>query len=157
MGIMRYRLKPDGKVEETELLPKEHASLFELPMIDMRLHQKKKHCVVWFIQGGVNAYDEDISSTKAGPAGAYGIGKRNFCTGERTGWYAANEYPHELAFVHDPASTEEEDGALVGIVFDGNKNSSYVHIRDAKTLKLVARADLPIRAPFTVHGTWFDG
>lgn len=83
------------------------------------------------------------------------MAKRNLCTGERLGWYAPNEYPSEVTFVPNPQSTEEDNGALIGIVFDANKNSSYVHIRDARTLKMIARADLPIRTSFLVHATWF--
>jgi len=84
------------------------------------------------------------------------LAKRNLCTGERLGWYAPNEYPSEVAFIPNPHSTEEDNGALIGFVFDGNKNSSYVHIRDAKSLKMIARADLPIRTGFLVHATWFQ-
>jgi carotenoid cleavage dioxygenase-like enzyme len=153
--LMRYRLKRDGTIEETNLLPNEPKSLWELPIVDPRLHGKQKACVTWFIQGACNAYDEDSNSTKVGPSGAYGLAKRNLCTGERLGWYAPNEYPSEVTFVPNPQSTEEDNGALIGIVFDANKNSSYVHIRDAKSLKMIARADLPIRSSFLVHATWF--
>jgi len=154
--LIRYRLKTDGSIEETNLLPAEPKSLWELPVVDPRLHGKNETCVTWFIQGACNAYDEDASSTKVGPNGAYGLAKRNFCTGERLGWYAPNEYPSEVSFIPNPSSSEEDDGALVGIVFDGNKNTSYVHIRDARSLRLIARADLPVRAPFPVHATWFS-
>jgi len=155
--LMRYRLKKDGTVEETNLLPNEPKSLWEVPVVDPRLHGKQETCVTWFAQGACNAYDEDPHSTKVGPNGAYGLAKRNLCTGERRGWYAPNEYPSEVAFVPNPSSTEEDNGALVGFVFDANTNLSYVHIRDAQTLKLLARADLPIKLPFPVHATWFLG
>merc|ERR1712190_301202 len=153
--VVRFRLKNDGSVEERNLLPQEPKSLFELSTVDPRLYGKKETCVTWFIQGASNAYDEDANSTKVGPNGAYGIAKRNLCTGERLGWYAPNEYPSELTFIPDPASSHEDAGALIGFVFDGNKNSSYVHIRDARTLKVIARADLPVRVPFLVHASWF--
>merc|ERR1719359_2260023 len=155
--LMRYRLKKDGTVEETNLLPNEPKSLWEVPVVDPRLHGKQETCVTWFVQGACNAYDEDPHSTKVGPNGAYGLAKRNLCTGERRGWYAPNEYPSEVSFIPNPKSTDEDSGALVGIVFDANRNSSYVHVRDAKTLKMIARADLPIRVPFPVHATWYEG
>eukprot|EP00928_Gymnodinium_smaydae_P070694 TRINITY_DN5447_c0_g1_i1.p1 TRINITY_DN5447_c0_g1~~TRINITY_DN5447_c0_g1_i1.p1 ORF type:complete len:550 (-),score=59.03 TRINITY_DN5447_c0_g1_i1:247-1896(-) len=153
--VKRYRLKNDGTVEETDILPKEPKSFWELPIVNPRLEGKKEACVVWYIQGASNAYDEDVSSWKVGPNGAYGLAKRNFCTGERLGWYAPNEYPSEVSFIPDPSSSEEDRGALVGMVFDANRNISYVHIRDAKTLQLIARADLPVRVPFPVHASWF--
>jgi carotenoid cleavage dioxygenase-like enzyme len=152
--VMRFRLKNNGAVEETNLLPKEPRSLWDLPIVDPRLHGKQETCVAWFIQGACNAYDEEINSTKVGPMGVYGLAKRNLCTGERIGWYEPNEYPSEVSFIPNPESTEEDDGALVGIVFDANANSSYVHVRDARSLNLIARADLPIRVPFLVHGSW---
>merc|ERR1719221_2394252 len=153
--LMRYRLKKDGTVEETDLLPHESKSLWELPIVNPRLEGKTEACVTWFIQGACNAYDEEVNSTKVGPTGAYGLAKRNLCTGERLGWYAPNEYPSEVTFVPDPESSEEDSGVLMGFVFDANKNSSYVHVRDAKSLKMIARADLPIRTPFLVHASWF--
>jgi len=153
--LMRYRLKKDGTVEETDLLPHESKSLWELPIVNPHLHGKQEACVTWFIQGACNAYDEEVNSTSVGPAGAYGLAKRNLCTGERLGWYAPNEYPSEVTFVPNPESSEEDSGALIGFVFDANKNSSYVHVRDAKSLKMIARADLPIRTPFLVHASWF--
>jgi carotenoid cleavage dioxygenase-like enzyme len=154
--LKRYRLKKDGTVEETDLLSKEPKSLWELPIVDPRLHGKREACISWFIQGASNAYDEHVNSTKVGPNGAYGLAKRNLCTGERLGWYAPNEYPSEVSFIPNPQSSEEDNGALVGLVFDANRNISYVHIRDAQTLKLIARADLPVKAPFPVHATWFS-
>eukprot|EP00928_Gymnodinium_smaydae_P070695 TRINITY_DN5447_c0_g2_i1.p1 TRINITY_DN5447_c0_g2~~TRINITY_DN5447_c0_g2_i1.p1 ORF type:complete len:547 (-),score=65.86 TRINITY_DN5447_c0_g2_i1:231-1871(-) len=153
--LMRYRLKHDGTVEETDLLPQESKSFWELPIVNPRLEGKKETCVVWFIQGASNAYDEDPSSTTVGPSGAYGLAKRNLCTGERLGWYGPNEYPSEVTFIPNPSSAEEDSGALVGMVFDANKNMSYVSIRDARTLELIARADLPVRVPFMVHASWF--
>eukprot|EP00928_Gymnodinium_smaydae_P045432 TRINITY_DN30284_c0_g1_i1.p1 TRINITY_DN30284_c0_g1~~TRINITY_DN30284_c0_g1_i1.p1 ORF type:complete len:543 (-),score=55.48 TRINITY_DN30284_c0_g1_i1:96-1724(-) len=152
---IRYRLKKDGTVQETNLLPKESKSSWELPVVDPRLEGKQETCVTWFIQSGSNAYDEELNSTKVGPAGAYGLAKRNLCTGERLGWYAPNEYPSEVTFIPDPSSTDEDSGALVGMVFDANRNISYVHIRDARTLQLISRADLPVRLPFLIHATWF--
>merc|ERR1711920_621515 len=154
--LMRYRLKKDGTVEETDVLPHEPESLWELPIVNPHVHGKQEACVTWFIQGACNAYDEDVNSTKVGPAGAYGLAKRNLCTGERRGWYAPNEYPSEVSFIPNPNNAKEGDGVLVGLVFDANKNTSYVHVRDAQTLAVIARADLTIKAPFPVHATWFS-
>lgn len=154
--LMRFRLKKDGSVEETNLLPMEPKSLWEQPVVDPRLYGKQEACITWFIQGACNAYDEENNSTKVGPNGAYGLAKRDLCTGERRGWYAPNEYPSEVAFIPNPDSTKEDDGVLVGFVFDANKNISYARVSDAQTLEIIARADLPIKAPFPVHATWYS-
>jgi len=153
--IIRFRLCRNGAVQEEDLLPKESGSNFELPAINGRLHGVRRHCVAWFWQSAVNAYDEEWDSTKVGPVGTYGLAKRNFCSGERRGFYAPNEYPGEAVFLPDPESTEEDVGALVGMVLDANKNSSYVQIWDARTMQRIARADLPVRVPFTVHASFY--
>merc|ERR1712146_820636 len=112
--MIRFRLKPDGIVEETNLLPEESSSLWELAVVNSRLQGKKEHCVFWAWQQRSNAYDEEANSTAVGPFGAYGIAKRDLCTKERLGWYEPNVYPSEVSFVPNLDSSEEDDGALVG-------------------------------------------
>merc|ERR1719487_1968153 len=98
-----------------------------------------------------------MNSTKGGPFGAVGLAKRNLCTGERLGWYEPNMYPSEVEFVPNPSGTAEDDGVLLGIVFDGNTNSSFFQILDAQTMKRLAKAPLPIKVPFPVHSSFFPG
>ena len=62
-------------------------------------------------------------------------------------------------FVHVPASTrvvEEDDGWLMGFVFDRARNASDLIILDAKKIesKPVARVKLPGRVPQGFHGSW---
>lgn len=155
--IVRFRLLSNGTVNEQQLIPEEN-SQFELFEIDHRLHGVQKHCIFYAIQQRSNAYDEQWNSTEVGPLGAVGVAKRNLCTGERRGFYAPNEYPSEPKFVRNPQGTDEDDGVLVQLVFDGNHNTSYVQLLDAKTMKRVARADLPLRVPFLVHSSYYpDG
>jgi len=153
--LMRFRLGSNGVVQQQDLLPEETSTSFELFEIDQRLHGVREHCVVYAMQPHSNAYDEQWNSTEVGPMAAFAVAKRNLCTGERRGFYAPNEYPSEPKFVPHPQGKDEDDGVLVGIVFDGNRNTSFVQILDAKTMKRVARAELPLRVPFLVHSTYF--
>jgi len=152
--IMRIRIRADDLVDFENMLPNEPDSMFELLTTNPRNHGKE-YCVMWSVQAGSNAYDEEWNSTKVGPAGAYGLAKRNFCTGERSGFYEAGMYPSEPQFIPNPNGSDEEDGVLVGIVFDSYRNTSFVQAIDAKTMKRVARAELHTQVPFLVHSTWF--
>jgi len=152
--LMRFRLKSDGTTEFRDLLPDEFGTMFELIKIDDRKHGQE-YCNFFGMQFHSNAYDEEWNSTKVGPAMAYAIGKRNICTGERRGYYGPNEYPTEIEFIPNPAGTAEDDGVLVGFVFDANTNSSFVQVLDAKTMSRIARAELPVRIPLVVHAAFF--
>merc|ERR1712060_538968 len=91
----------------------------------------------------------------AGPLGAIAVAKRNICTGETKGLYVSNEYPGEVEFVADPAGSAEDDGVLVGPVFDGSRNTSFIQIIDARSMRRIAIADLPVRMPYPVHASFF--
>jgi carotenoid cleavage dioxygenase-like enzyme len=64
--------------------------------------------------------------------------------------------PSEPIFVENPSGTDEDDGVLLSLVL-GNR-FDFLTILDAKTLKEVARAELPedIKATFTFHGFFAD-
>jgi len=153
--IVRYRLKANNMVEETTLFEVENgANDFETPKINEKL-DGQKYCIAYFMQFHTYAYDQNQSSMQAGPFGAVGLAKRNVCTGERSGWYEPNTYPSEVQFVPDPDGTAEDDGVLLSMVFDGNMNASYFQILDARTMRRIAKATLPIKTPFLIHASWF--
>merc|ERR1712217_669041 len=127
---------------------------FEVPKINEKL-RGEKYCISYLMQFHTYDYNADHNSLNSGPFGAVGLAKRNICTGERMGWYEPNQYPSEVEFVADPAGSGEDDGVLLGFVFDGNTNLSYFHILDAKTMKQVAKAPLPLKIPFLVHSSFF--
>jgi carotenoid cleavage dioxygenase len=62
-------------------------------------------------------------------------------------------------FVHAPKRTDspEEDGWLMGFVYDKAANTSAFHILDAATLESQAKIHLPRRVPQGFHGTWVPG
>jgi len=153
--VVRYRLKADGQVEKTVLFQEEKGENdFETPKINEKL-MGHPYCITYMMQFHSYRYDLDQNSTESGPMGAVGIAKRNLCTGEHTGWYEPNTYPSEVQFIADPAGSAEDDGILMSMVFDGNTNSSYLQILDAKTMKRKAKTPLPIKTPFLIHASHF--
>merc|ERR1712113_1227819 len=154
--VRRYTLRlKDGDVANRNLFPEENdLNDFEVPKINEK-YRGEKYCISYMMQFHSYEYHKDQNSLSSGPFGAVGLAKRNVCTGERLGWYEPNHYPSEVEFVADPSGEAEDDGVLLGIVFDGNTNLSYFHILDAKTMKQVAKAPLPLKIPFLVHSSFF--
>jgi len=75
-------------------------------------------------------------------------------TGDKT-WFKASHYPGELFFIPNPNGVEEDDGVLITLVFDGEREQSYVLLLDAKTFEEINHAFLPYNVPFSFHGNWF--
>jgi carotenoid cleavage dioxygenase len=89
----------------------------------------------------------------ADPAGS--LYKHDFHTGARAERaFGAGRQPGEFVFVprHDDAA--EDDGVLMGFVFDPATQRSDLTILDAGTLETVAAIHLPDRVPNGFHGNW---
>jgi len=65
--------------------------------------------------------------------------------------------PSEVTFVAAPSATDEDDGWLLGYVYDGGRELSDFVILDARDLSIVATVELGQRVPFGFHGIWIDG
>jgi carotenoid cleavage dioxygenase-like enzyme len=153
--IMRYKLGAKGDVRSTPLFADEREQNdFETPKINENF-DGHKYCVSYMLQFHSYEYDKDRNASVSGPFGAVGIAKRNVCTGERNGWYRPNEYPSEVQFVANPEGTAEDDGVLLSMVYDGNTNSSYFQILDARNMERLAKAPVPVKSPFLIHSSYF--
>jgi carotenoid cleavage dioxygenase len=62
--------------------------------------------------------------------------------------------PAEMVFVPDGPDTGEDEGVLMGYVYDGTTDRSDLVVLDAGTLETVASVHLPARVPFGFHGSW---
>ena len=155
---MRFRLRAAAAtVESSELFAAEGGrNDFETPKVN-ELYSGQPYCIVYMMQFHSYPYHLDPASTRSGPMGAVGIAKRNLCTGERSGWYQPNEYPSEVQFVPDPRRRSEDDGVLLSMVFDAKANASYFQVLDARTMRRLSRAELPIKTPFLIHASYFPG
>lgn len=70
-------------------------------------------------------------------------------------WYRPNTYPGEAQFVPKPGSQDKTEGVMVFRVYEGDTKRSKLIVADAKTLKTLAHAELPIQIPYTVHGNFY--
>jgi carotenoid cleavage dioxygenase len=82
--------------------------------------------------------------------------ERDCCTTYHEGmhrWFS------EAPFAPRDVCTREDDGYLVGFVWDDLKKASFVHIFDAANVAQgpVARIRLPQRVPHGFHATWVSG
>ncbi|CAG8689531.1 1835_t:CDS:2, partial [Acaulospora colombiana] len=69
-------------------------------------------------------------------------------------WTEEHCYPSEPVFVAYPGrESDEDDGILLSVIFDGENLKSFLVVIDAKTMKELARADLPHVVPISFgHG-----
>ena len=59
-------------------------------------------------------------------------------------------------FLHPiPTGTAEDDGVLITIVFDGEREKSYVLVLDGQTFTEINHSYLPYNVLFSFHGNWF--
>lgn len=66
-------------------------------------------------------------------------------------------YPEEMSFIPDPERTEENEGIHITIVFDGEREQSYVLLLDGKTFTEIDLSSyLPNNVPFSFRGNWFQ-
>jgi len=70
-------------------------------------------------------------------------------------WFRASHYPAEMWFVPRPGATEEDDGVVVTIVYDGTVKQSYLLLLDGHTFEEINYSYLPHNVPFSFHGNWF--
>jgi beta,beta-carotene 9',10'-dioxygenase len=75
--------------------------------------------------------------------------------GEADVWAQDGAYPGEPIFVAAPDGLHEDSGALLSIVLDTERRSSYLLVLDAETMQEHARAHVPHHIPFGVHGEFY--
>ena len=70
--------------------------------------------------------------------------------------FGAGHQPSEFVFVAAESGTAEDDGYLVGYVYDATRDASDLVVLDAHdiTAAPVASVALPQRVPFGFHGNW---
>jgi beta,beta-carotene 9',10'-dioxygenase len=71
-------------------------------------------------------------------------------------WHADGCYPGEPVFVAAPGAAAEDDGVILSLVLDANNDNSFLLILAAGSFAEVARAEVPHRIPFGLHGQFFD-
>jgi carotenoid cleavage dioxygenase-like enzyme len=115
----------------------------ELPRINYERHAGKPYRYVWGT--GIQTRGDFLDS----------IVKIDTETGIIATWHAAGLYPGESVFVPSPSATAEDDGVLLSVVLDIEKELSFLLVLDAASLAEVARATVPHAIPFHFHGNYF--
>jgi carotenoid cleavage dioxygenase len=60
----------------------------------------------------------------------------------------------EFVFVPNAPQAPEDDGVLMGFVYDASTDRSDLAILDAASLETIATIHLPDRVPHGFHGNW---
>ena len=83
--------------------------------------------------------------------------KKNTCDATKDMvFYIENHYTSEMYFIANPADgSDEDDGILVTIVFDGMREQSYLLVLDAQSFTTIDKAYLPHNIPWSAHGIHF--
>jgi carotenoid cleavage dioxygenase len=66
----------------------------------------------------------------------------------------AHQFAGEFVFVPSSPQAPEDDGVLMGFVYDATTDRSDLTILDAASLETIAVVHLPVRVPFGFHGNW---
>lgn len=142
--LTRYRLplgSARGNVRGEVLSP----TCLELPRTDSRPHAD-----------GPRRYVYGVSVQPSRPAGFYNqLAKVDAETGTSLTWHASGCYPGEPVFVPEPGRLDEDAGAILSVVLDELRGTSFLLVLDARTFGERARADLPHPVLFGYHGDFF--
>jgi carotenoid cleavage dioxygenase len=68
--------------------------------------------------------------------------------------FGAGRGPGEFVMVPSSPDAGENEGVLMGFVFDAQRNASDLVLLDAQRLETVAEVHLPARVPYGFHGNW---
>lgn len=95
-------------------------------------------------------------AASVGPAGFDGaVLKHDLATGStQTRDFGADHQVSEFVFVESEHARSEDDGVVMGFVYDRTADRSDLVLLDAATLDEVAKVHLPVRVPQGFHGNW---
>ena len=83
------------------------------------------------------------------------IKKLDLSTGEHQIWSAApHGFVSEPLMVPRPGATTEDEGWVLELVWNGEREGSDLVILDAADLKELAVLELPLAIPHGLHGSW---
>lgn len=117
---------------------------FELPSIN-------------HLYGGRNyRYAYGVQSSKNSPRLADAVIKYDFNTHKQQVWQSEHLLPGEPVFVPSPAAKTEDDGVLLIVCHDTEKQATCLVVLDAQKLTQVAIAYTPKHIPISLHGSFYS-
>ena len=78
--------------------------------------------------------------------------KVNVKSGHVKKWTEDQCYPGEPVFIANPHAHTEDDGVILSVVLDAQRQQSFLLVLDAQEFKEIARAEVPHHIPFGIHG-----
>ena len=144
-SLKRWRI-PLGATKAQEQFLDDHA--IEFPRVNESL-AGLKHNIVYSVDTG-----SDLAS------GRYtSVRKYDLKSGKNTVHDFKTGVPSEFVHIAPEGTTGEDDGWLIGFVYDRTRDASDLIILDAQKIesKPVARIQLPARVPQGFHGNWMPG
>jgi beta,beta-carotene 9',10'-dioxygenase len=140
--LRRFRLDLRDRGLEDEPLCDER---FELPRIDYGRRNGRRYRYV---------YGTGFLPARAG-APAPPLVKVDVEEAAVTRWVEDGCLPGEPVFVAAPEGRDEDDGVVLSVVTDAQRDRSFLLVLDASTFEERARAEAPHAAPLSFHGNWF--
>lgn len=143
--LKRWRIPPGAtKAQEQELDDR----AIEFPRVNESL-TGSHHNIVYSVDTGT-----DLASTRYSS-----VRKYDLKSGKSTVHDFRTGLPGEFVHVAPEGSRGEDDGWLMGFVYDRARDASDFIILDAQNIesKPVARIGLPARVPQGFHGNWMPG
>lgn len=97
------------------------------------------------------------TSIQQGTTGFYNqLTKFDVTTGALKKWYEADCYPGEPVFVAAPEASTEDEGVVLSVLFDSQRDTSFLLVLDGRSFGEIARVRLPQYIPFGFHGQFFQ-
>lgn len=112
----------------------------ELPIVNNARCRERRHRYVWGVSTEGDWPDR--------------ISRIDVDSGESLMWREEGCYPSEPVFVPHPDADREDAGALLSVVLDAPRATSYLLVLDASDLSEIARADVGRHLPHSIHGTF---
>jgi carotenoid cleavage dioxygenase len=134
--LYRWRVDlPSGKVGQEQLDDR----VQEFPQVDERLTGRRHRYgyAPRFLEGPGELLKHDLER-----------GEDIVCS------FGDGRQPGEFVFVPRSDDAAEDDGVLIGFVYQPADDRSSLEILDAATLETVATVRLPLRVPNGFHGNW---
>ncbi len=144
-SLKRWRIPPGATKAQEQLLDDK---TIEFPRVNESL-TGSRHNIVYSVDTG-----SDLAS------GRYtSVRKYDLKSGNNTVHDFGSGVPSEFVHIAPEGTTGEDDGWLMGFVYDRARDASDLVILDAQRIesKPVARIGLPARVPQGFHGNWMPG
>jgi len=136
-SIVRWTLRDGHRDARVETILAEG---FEFPTVSYRKVGGKRHTVSWGARIGAKAQSSSIVRSDGDSVTTFS--DEGFIFGEPV-------------FVGRPSSSAEDDGVLLSVGSHHTHDRSAMVVLDARTLDVLARAEVPLPIPLGFHGSFF--